>query len=84
MNAKKEPEGKFNATENTFWLFYGAVVGILAGTLGNLWATLFFEYAIRGDTSLETKFWYTSIGFLFVIGAMSIWMISYYRKMSGK
>lgn len=56
----------------------------MAGTFGNLWATLYFEYVVRGDSSLEMWFLCASAGFVFVVGAISVIMIVLYRKMNGE
>jgi hypothetical protein len=63
-----------------FLIFYGALIGLIAGTLGALWSTLFFEYVIRRDISLEAYFWVVSLGFIITIVAISLWMLFFLRR----
>jgi hypothetical protein len=39
-----------------FLLCYTAIVGLLAGIFGNVWATAFFEYVIRHNPNLAAFF----------------------------
>ncbi|HLE75771.1 MAG TPA: hypothetical protein VI864_06990 [Candidatus Bathyarchaeia archaeon] len=65
--------------EQVFLLFYAAIIGIVAGVWGNLWATLFFEYVIKSDTSLVLYFWIATI-ILIVIVAILVWAMVKYRN----
>jgi hypothetical protein len=69
-----------DASGQGFLLFYGAFIGLVAGTLGALWSTLFFEYTIKGDSSLEFYFWLVSTGFIVTIIVMALWMLFFLRR----
>ena len=74
-------EDRHASHEQVFLLFYGAIIGFLAGIWGNLWATLYFEYVIKRDAHFEANlcfyFWAVTI-ISIVLGAILIVSMAHY------
>ena len=71
--------------KEVFLLFYGAIIGFAAGLWGNLWATLYFEYILKGDANYEAHlsfyFWavtFTSIALVVILGVATVY---YFKRM---
>ena len=76
-----ERKRTFSLYEQAFLLLYGVFIGLIAGVWGNLWSTLYYEHIIKGDASLTTQFWLSSLIFIAIILILSVMMIHFYGKM---
>ena len=54
-------EEKFDIYGQLVFLFYAAIIGLLAGSWGNLWATAYWEYVVKGDILMRGHFLWTTI-----------------------
>lgn len=67
---------------DVFLLLYGTTLGLIAGTVGGLWSTLYYEHIIKGDVTLSSQFWSWSIILVAIIAFLLLIAYLTYRTMT--
>lgn len=80
VKAEKKEVKKKSFYEQAFFMFYGILVGIVLGIIGNLWAQLFYEYVVKEDGSLRVLFWLATV-IILIIGVVTVgFMVYFWRR----